>query len=559
MSSADEAQLTVADAVGRTLAELGVRRVFGVVGSGNFTMTNALRRHGAAWTAARHEGGAATMADTYARTTGTVAVVTTHQGCGLTNAVTGITEAAKSRTPMIVLTADTGTSAVLSNFRIGQDALAESVGAVAERVHSAATAVQDTVRALRTAVVERRTVVLSVPTDLQVAPVPAEALSPAPAAPLAARVRPSQDAVTELADALAAAERPVIIAGRGGRHAGEELRALAEATGALTATSAAAHGLFRTDPFSLGISGGFSSDFTAATIRDSDLIVAFGCALNMWTMRHGGLIGEDARVVQVDVEAQALGAHRPVSLAVLGDAAETAAAVREELTSRSGHPGRVGRRTPAMRERIATMSRKNHEPFEDLSGDGTIDPRVLSIALDEALPAQRSVVIDSGNSMGYPAAYFRVPDEAGFCMTQAFQSIGLGLYGAVGVALAAPERLTVLGTGDGGFLMSISELETAVREGLAMVVVVYNDSAYGAEVHHFDASAEELEIVEFPETDIASIARGFGAEAMTVRSREDLTTVCARIAEGVDSVLVIDAKVASDGGAWWLAEAFRGH
>lgn len=158
---------TVADAIGRTLAELGVEHVFGVVGSGNYTMVNALRRHGAAWTAARHEGGAATMADAYARVSKTVPVVSTHQGCGLTNAITGIGEAAKSRTPMIVLTADTGTSAVLSNFKIDQDGLAESVGAVAERVHTAASAVKDVERAFRTAVLDRRTVVLSVPTDLQ--------------------------------------------------------------------------------------------------------------------------------------------------------------------------------------------------------------------------------------------------------------------------------------------------------------------------------------------------------------------------------------------------------
>lgn len=552
---AENGLISVAELVGRTLAELGVQHVFGVVGSGNFAMTNALRQHGVGWTAARHEGGAATMADAYSRVTGTVPVVSTHQGCGLTNAVTGIAEAAKSRTPMIVLAADTGTSAVLSNFRIDQNSLAESVGAIAERVHSASSAVQDTVRAFRTAVLDRRTVVFSVPTDLQTALVPADATIPTP--PVTQRVRPSTEAVSALADAFARAERPVIIAGRGGRGAGAELLALAETAGALTATSAAAHGLFRADPFNLGISGGFSSDFTAETIRNSDLIVAFGCALNMWTMRHGSLISEGSTVVQVDLEQTSLGAHRPVDLGVLGDAAETAVAVHEELLTRGSAQTR--QRTPGMREQIAAKSRKNTEDFEDLTGNGVIDPRLLSVELDKALPEQRSVAIDSGNFMGYPGAYLQVPDEAGFCMTQAFQSIGLGLYTAVGVAKAAPERLTVLGTGDGGFLMSISELETAVREQLAMVVIVYNDSAYGAEVHHFEASTEELEVVRFPPTDIAAVARGFGADAMTVRSRDDVAAVCDRLAEGVTSVLVIDAKIASDGGSWWLAEAFKGH
>ncbi|MGY2896314.1 thiamine pyrophosphate-binding protein, partial [Deinococcus sp. UYEF24] len=163
---------TVAEAVGQTLARLGVGHAFGVVGSGNFHLTNALRRGGVPFTAARHEGGAATMADAYARMSGQLAVLTTHQGCGLTNAVTGLTEAAKSRTPLLVLAADTQASAVRSNFRIDQDALARSIGAVAERVHSPASAVADTVRAYRTAVQERRTVVLSVPLDVQAAEVP---------------------------------------------------------------------------------------------------------------------------------------------------------------------------------------------------------------------------------------------------------------------------------------------------------------------------------------------------------------------------------------------------
>jgi thiamine pyrophosphate-dependent acetolactate synthase large subunit-like protein len=119
----------VSTLVGRTLAKLGVGHVFGVVGSGNFDVTGTLMAEGIPFTAARHEGGAATMADAYSRMSGKVGVVTTHQGCGLSNAITGIGEAAKSRTPMIVLTADTQAAAIRSNFKIDQDGLARSVAA----------------------------------------------------------------------------------------------------------------------------------------------------------------------------------------------------------------------------------------------------------------------------------------------------------------------------------------------------------------------------------------------------------------------------------------------
>lgn len=169
--------------------------------------------------------------------------------------------------------------------------------------------------------------------------------------------------------------------------------------------------------------------------------------------------------------------------------------------------------------------------------------------------------MDSGNFMGYPSQFLAVPDEHGFCFTQAFQAIGLGLYTAIGAALAQPGRLPVLGTGDGGFHMAIAELDTAVRLKLPMVCIVYNDAAYGAEVHHFGdtGTAPNMDSVTFPDTDFAAIGRGFGADGITVRKLEDLDAVASWLGSDPTGPLVIDAKIASDGGAWWLAEAFKGH
>jgi thiamine pyrophosphate-dependent acetolactate synthase large subunit-like protein len=575
---------SVAQLVGRALAELGVGHAFGVVGSGNFHLTNALIAAGVPFTAARHENGAATMADAWARTSGRVAVVTTHQGCGLTNATTGIGEAAKSRTPLIVLTADTQGAAVHSNFRIDQDALARSVGAVAERVHSPASAAADVARAVRRARNDRRTVVLSVPLDVQASPAPEGAV--VPALPPAPRVRPNGDDAARLAELLAAARRPVFVAGRGARGARAELTALAERSGALLATSAVAKGLFAGEDFDLGISGGFSTPTTAELIGAADLVVAWGCALTMWTTRHGRLLDPEASVVQVDLEESALGAHRPVDrpldLGVVGDCALTARDVLAVLehdtvqehdtvlehntaSERAAGPGAAAPassswRTPELAARIAREGRWQDVAFEDLSTAERIDPRVLSRELDAMLPAERVVAVDSGNFMGYPSQYLSVPDERGFCFTQAFQSVGLGLATAIGAALAQPHRLPVLGTGDGGFLMGIAELETAVRLGLPLVCVVYDDAAYGAEVHHFAGDGDvPLDTVVFPDVDIAAVGRGFGTHGVVVRSVEDLAAVRDLLSGPLNRPLVIDAKIASDGGAWWLAEAFRGH
>ena len=567
--------MLVSEAVGATLADLGADTVFGVVGSGNFHVTNALVARGARFVAARHECGAACMADGWARLTGRPGIVSVHQGPGLTNAITGITEAAKSRTPMVVLAADVAAAAVRSNFRIDVASVATAVGATPERLHSAGSAVADVTRAYRTAERERRTVVLALPLDVQAAECPQPVLPGRESGQIVASVvgataitrgAPPADTVGALAAALAGARRPVFIAGRGARISGARagLERLADACGALLATSAAAKGLFRGSPWDLDVSGGFASPLAAELIRGADLVVGWGCALNMWTLRHGHLIGPEATVVQVDNEQAALGAHRPVDLGVLGDVMATAQAAADALAGQPGQPpgpGRppVGYRSAGLRERLASEIRWRDVPYADDSDGSRIDPRTLTIALDDLLPAERIVAVDSGNFMGYPSMYLSVPDADGFCFTQAYQSIGLGLASAIGSAIARPDRLAVAALGDGGALMSISELETVVRLGLPMVILIYDDEAYGAEVHHFGPDGHPLDVVRFPPADIAAIGRGFGCDAVTVRRPADLGPVRDWLAGPRGRPLLIDAKVTSERGSWWLEEAFRGH
>jgi thiamine pyrophosphate-dependent acetolactate synthase large subunit-like protein len=538
--------VSVAELVGATLARLGVAHAFGVVGSGNFAVTNALRDNGVPFVAARHECGAATMADAYTRMSGRMAVVTTHQGCGLTNALTGITEAAKSRTPMLVLTGEVPSAAVSSNFRIDQDAAITATGALSERVHSPRTALADTIRAYRNAVHQRRTVVLNLPLDVQAAPAQHTSFAMPPSA---RAVRADPAAVADLAGLIASASRPVFLAGRGAREAGPELRTLASAAGALVVTSAVANGLFNGDPWSVGISGGFASPLASELISAADLVVGWGCALDHWTTKRDRLINADAKVAQVDLDPATVGANRFVDLGVVGDVALTARDVTARLSPRPGY------RTAEVRDRIAAEGRWNRVPFTDTSTSDRIDPRALSVRLDQLLPVERIVAVDSGNFMGYPSTYLEVPDHNGFCFTQAFQSVGLGLATAIGAALARPERLPVAALGDGGALMSVAELDTVVRLGLPMVIVVYNDDAYGAEVHHF--AGEDLGAVRFPETDIAAIGAGFGCTPLTVRTVADLEGLSAWLAGPRERPLLIDAKITDDGGSWWLSEAFH--
>jgi len=546
---------TVADVIASDLARYGARRCFALLGTANFKVSHALAQCGVELISARHECNAASMADAYAKASGELTLVSVHSGPGLTNALTGIGEAAKSRTPLVVLAGDVPNGAVKNNFHIEQAEMVRAVGAVPERLHTPGSARDDTLRAVTRALRERQTVVLSLPLDVQHAPL-ASNLPPLDLPPSGGRLHPDPLALKALADALSQAQRPLILGGRGAVIADAEatLIDLAERTGALLATSVCGHGLFSANPWSLGISGGFSSPIADELIGESDCIVAFGASLTSWTTKRGKLIAPGAVVAQVDVETGKLGYQMPVQVAVHGDAQATAEALLAEF-DRSGAKPRPGRRSEAMRARIRAGD-NHHYPHPDESSGDFIDPRTLSKAVDAILPEDRVVASDSGHFCGWVPRYLRVPNARASCLSHSFQSVGLGLPSVIGLAIANPGKLAVLGTGDGGLLMSMADLETAVRLKLRLCILVYNDASYAAEVHYFKRQGYSTDIVQFPPTDFVAIARGFGARGATVRELADLDPVKAWVAEGAPGVFVIDGKINPNLEADWHAEHF---
>jgi thiamine pyrophosphate-dependent acetolactate synthase large subunit-like protein len=354
-----------------------------------------------------------------------------HSGPGLTNALTGIAEAAKSRTPLLVLAGDVPNGAVKNNFYIEQAEMVRAVGAVSERLHTPGSARDDMLRAVTRTLRDRQTVVLSMPLDVQHAPL-ASNLPPLELPPAPGRLHPDPRAIERLADALLHAQRPLILGGRGAviSDAEQDLIALADSAGALLATSVCGHGLFSGNPWSVGISGGFSSPVADELIAESDVILAFGASLTQWTTKKGKLIAPGAVVAQVDIDGPKLGYQTPVQLAVHGDAKATAQALLAELSRRartqpspaSGRGlGGGGRRNNAMRERIRSGD-NHHFPHPDESNSEFIDPRTLSKAVDAILPAERVVASDSGHFCGWVPRYLRVPNARASCLSHSFQS-----------------------------------------------------------------------------------------------------------------------------------------
>jgi len=466
-----------------------------------------------------------------------VGVATVHQGPGVTNTVTALAEATKSRTPLVVLAPEAPAEGLHTNQALDQAPLVKAVGAGTVRLERPGDAGADAGIAFQRAAAERRPIVLLLPTEILGRGCPAVAYDP-PMPPAPAPLEPSAEAVVMLADALRAARRPLILAGRGAvaADAGPALRRLAARAGAVLSTTIVAKGLFADEPFEIGFLGGLASPLATRLAAQTDLLVAFGASLDAWTTCGGRVPEPGVAVALVDADPDALARHPSASLTVLGDAAATAEAVAELLDADA--PPRSWR-SPELAARLAGYRRSDDIPAPDSE---LLDPRRLAAELDELLPADRTVAVDSGHFLAFASMYLNSQHGRAFLFAQGFQSVGLGLAVGIGAAVARPGVITVAICGDGGAKMSMLELDTAVREQLPLVLVIFDDGGYGAEVHDFEPLGEPVDIARFPSRDYAAVGRALGAHGTTVRETSDLTALTDWL-DRPDRPLVLDCKV----------------
>jgi acetolactate synthase I/II/III large subunit len=512
------------EAVAAALAEEGVEVVFGVLGDGNLELiADLVERHGARFVAARHELAAVAMADGYARASGRIGVCTVTHGPGLTQVGTSLLTAARARSPVLLLAGATATAARYHAQRMDQRSFALACGA-GHRVVSAPTwaaDVRDALRAVRTG---------AGPTVAELAVDEAELAVEgdyAPVGPPDGHGGPRPDDIAALLTLVEGADRPVVLAGRGAVRAGARaaLVRLADLLGAPLATSLLASGWFGGHPANLGLAGGFSAKTTREVLDRADLVLAFGASLNRFTMDHGRLLGS-ARVAHVDVDPAAFGAYRAPDLAVVADARLAAEALADGLS--------------AARERwsgpVAVGPADGPGPFPDR--DDGVDPRHIVARAAALLPDQRNVVVGIGHYSGWPVRAVPVPSPERLVLPWELGAVGLGLAAGLGVALARPDATTVVFEGDGGLYMALSELDTAVRESIRVVVVVLDDAAYGAELHLLAARGRSAELTLFDSPDLADVARSMGWSAWRATDGEALETALSEAASAAGPALV---------------------
>jgi thiamine pyrophosphate-dependent acetolactate synthase large subunit-like protein len=216
--------------------------------------------------------------------------------------------------------------------------------------------------------------------------------------------------------------------------------------------------------------------------------------------------------------------------------------------------GRIseGYLTPEMRAELASFAPESEITAVD--DPIYLDPRILTIRLDEVLPKDRAVVTDAGHFFGNPCTYMRVSDARSFVCGIDFGSIGLGIGHAMGVSVAYPDRPIVLFIGDGGMQMSLGDIETAVRYKLPLIIVVMNDAAYGSELQIMDLWGMPTELAVFPRMDFASVATALGARSMAIRALEDLDSL--ENLSWSEGPVILDCAISRKFRAAWLDEAF---
>lgn len=519
-----------AESMASAVATSGCDRVFGLMGDGNMHLVRALEAAGVEVVEVRHESAAVAMAEGYGWSSGRVGVATVTHGPALSHTATSLLVASRNRSPLVLLTGETPSGYVGAQF-FDQRRLVEACEATYRTAGTDDDAGAVVSAAIAEAAARHQPVVVGVPADLLGADPGA---SPAPTVAPPTWTSPDQEmnetAARALADELASARRVVLLAGRGVVAAGcaVQVIALAEQYGAALATTLPAKGIFDGHPRDLGIAGGLSHPEAEPIFARADLVVALGTAVGASTTRSG-LLWPDARLVQVDQRPPASVAGRTHVRGELGG-------VLTELLEL------VGSITP-VNPWFSPCSPWPSMWSAELSGyqpplePGTVDPRRAVIKLDGLLPEDAIIVIANGHCSGFASALLRTAAPRKLYLAQGFGSIGQGMTTAVGIALGRPDRPVIVVEGDAGFMMHAQDLDTAVRAGARLTVVVLNDEALGTEYHRLEAEQVDGKVAIVTTPPIAALARALGARSAKVTDIADLVSATTGVLDARPGVI----------------------
>lgn len=507
--------------IAQSVLDHGVTTMFGLMGDANlFMVDHYVRKGGGTFVPVAYEGSAVLMALAWSHVSGRIGVATVTHGPALTNCLTALTEGARGHLPMVLLAGATPVMQPQNLQALDQREAVKITGAGFEQMRSPETAAHDIAHAFYRARVEKRPIVVNMPADFMWAEAPHKpVVFPAFAAPA---MVPGGDDLDQAIGMIASARRPIILAGGGAEKARAQILRLADRLEAPVATTLKGKGLFSGHPFDLDIFGTLSTPATYDAIAKADCIVCFGTSLHHFTTDKGKLM-KGKRVVQINDSLTEVAKNYHPDAALIADAGLTADNIVHWLDEAEIPPSGFTRE-------LDMKALRYHPPGVVRDKPGFVNFVRALERLEPALPKDRILTTDGGRFMTEVWCRISAPGPRQFIATTNFGSIGLGLQVAIGAGIADGKRPVVLFTGDGGFMMGgVNEFNTAVRMGLDLIVVVANDSAYGAEHIQFLDRRMDPGLTMFDWPSFAEVATALGGQGIAVRSEADLDAAIAAI------------------------------
>lgn len=475
-------KMTVAQILARYLHDAGVRKVFGVSGHSLFDITDAIYLEPELdLIPAQIEVSASYMATAYARARRGLGVCLVSAGAGATNAVTGVAQAWKESSPVLLISSEVDTEMMgrdrASWHEVPQEEIFRPITKLSATLHKS----EDILRLLHRAITEALNgrmgpVYLGIPRDLQVVDVEV----PPPPWPIPERTLPGaadSSLLDRAADQLATARAPIILIGGGVYWSGasDAVRELAELLQALVGTTPQQKGLLSEEhPLSLGVLGFGAFPFANPMCAASDVMLAIGTTFSeaLTLDYQHRVIPRDARIIQIDVDPSEIGRHYPVQVGIVADARS---AVRELIDRLKGQPV-----PPERLARVEQLAAEKARWRQELARRGTADGGTMTQwhvyhALKATVDPAARLVVEGGTSEFMRRFFAETPVYTGGDL----RPIGHGISSAIALKQAEPDRPVVCISGDGAFMMEVGELATAVREGQPIAFVVIRNDAYG--------------------------------------------------------------------------------
>lgn len=517
----------------RCLENEGVEYVFGIPGEENLDDMDSLIGSPIQFITTRHEQGAAFMADVYGRLTGRAGVCLATLGPGATNLVTGFADANMDRAPIIGIAGQGATTRMHKESHQVLDLvnLFAPISKYSVQIREPEIVAEIVRKAFKAAQAEKPGgSFIDFPENVAAMPVegkePLKVQSAKP--PL-----PPGDKITQAAEIISGASYPLIMAGNGVVRAAAN-RALVEFAEKLNIPVATTFMAKGSIPFShklsLGTVGLQANDYVACGFDRADVIICIGYDMieyhpHLWNQ------AKRSKIIHIDLSAAEVDEHYMLECGVIGDIGAGLGEIAAQAAPQAESKAQVLRETIV--EELNAHAEDNAFPLA---------PQRIILDLRKALEPEDIVVSDVGAHKMWMARMYQAEHPNTCIISNGFAAMGIGLPGAIAAKLAHPDRSAVTVTGDTGFLMNSQEIETALRIGVAIVILVWNDSKYGLIKWHQDRRFGRDTQIEFNNPDLVAYAESFGAKGYRVESAAALLPTLQR-AIADDTVVLIDCPV----------------